>query len=59
MQELNGMVVMLSVSQENSTDLGSQNLGKRPKAVKLQLKSDIFQFRKHCAEVCSAYVCVS
>jgi hypothetical protein len=35
------------VTEEYNTDLGSQNPSRSPKAIKVQLKSNIFQFRKH------------
>jgi hypothetical protein len=34
------------VTQENSSDLGSQNPSRSVKAIKLLLKSDVFQLRK-------------
>jgi hypothetical protein len=37
---------LLSVTQENIIDLGSQNPSRSPKAIKLLLKFEVFQLRK-------------
>jgi hypothetical protein len=50
------MAKLLWVTQENSPDLGSQNPSKSSKAIKLQIKFDIFQLREHYAEVRSIFV---
>jgi hypothetical protein len=42
---------LLSVTQENSTDLASQNPSRIPKAIRPPLKPDVFRLRKHWAEV--------
>lgn len=48
--------VVLSSTQENSTNFSSQNPSTSPNAIKLQLKSGVFQFRKHRAQVWSIFV---
>jgi hypothetical protein len=50
---------LMSITQENSIDLGSQNPSRSLMAIKLQLKPDILQFRKHYAEVQLVFVCAS
>jgi hypothetical protein len=47
------------VARENNTDFGSQILSKSPKEMKLLVMSDVLQFRKHCAETRSVFVCES
>jgi hypothetical protein len=39
------------VTLANSTDLGRQNPSRRTHAIKLRLKSDVLQLKRHCAKV--------
>jgi hypothetical protein len=44
-------LLVISVAQENSTDFDRHNPSRSPKAIKLRLKSDVFQLSKQCVEV--------
>jgi hypothetical protein len=48
--------VVLSSSQENSTNFSSQNPSTSPNAMKLRLKPGVFQFKKHRAQVWLIFV---